>query len=390
MIDGYVGQVLPDQILGWAFNKDHPDAHVEVHFYLGERHLGSAIAKNYRPDLAKARIGRGDHGFVFRLHEEFDVASLDSIVARVHDGSDSRETQVLPRFSARRVAERTGVSAADSAPVYNDPTQFPIFVLGAPRSGTSAVTQALIAATPYTGFQEGHVIDVLSPLLYALQRFYNSKKDDIEIPGRYTMIKKIPQEYFINGIGELMVKAVEPLFPGKYWCEKTPNADMIWSAPQLLRLWPNAKFIFCKRRPFENLASRIRKFRGVEFEGHCLAWTGCMEAWRDVRERLTGRALELDQNFLARHPDSAAEAIGALLNLTADHLTELRTVLKLHQPERTGTSVEKIVDPAELDWDATQWATFERICAPTMKHFGYSRDETYYTHDAAARACQPV
>ena len=37
---------------------------------------------------------------------------------------------------------------------------YPVFVVGAARSGTSAMAQALVKATRYQGFAEGHVLDI--------------------------------------------------------------------------------------------------------------------------------------------------------------------------------------------------------------------------------------
>ena len=84
-----------------------------------------------------------------------------------------------------------------------------------------------MAATPYRGHQEGQVIDLLTPLLHSLKSFYESKANEINIPERITMIKKIPQEYFTSGISTLFADALRPLFPDHRWCDKTPTPDMI-------------------------------------------------------------------------------------------------------------------------------------------------------------------
>lgn len=57
-----------------------------------------------------------------------------------------------------------------------------------------------------------------------------------------------------------MRKAAESLHKEKIWVDKTPDPRMIKCVPRLKRAWPNAKFIFVKRRGIENLESRIKKF----------------------------------------------------------------------------------------------------------------------------------
>ncbi len=387
MIDGFVGQVHPDQVLGWAFDRERPNEHVTVDIYCGDRYLGSTPANIFRADLAVGRIGAGDHGFLFHLPEALEGRELPAVVARVRTLSDPTVGSTLPRYSLNESSSAARAAPAVSSPAYHDDAQFPVFVLGAPRSGTSAVAQALMAATPYHGHQEGQVIDLLTPLLHSLKSFYESKANDIKIPERITMIKKIPEEYFASGISALFADALRAVFPDRRWCDKTPTPDMIWAAPQLMRIWPNAKFIFVKRRALENLLSRMRKFSSFPFETQCLYWTACMEAWRAVRGGLAGRALELDQYFVARHPGRAAEAIGALLALSPAEVEQLGDLLTRHQPERTSANVLDVCDVADMEWDSAQWATFDRVCGPTMRSYGYGRDRGYWAANAENQFC---
>jgi Sulfotransferase family len=384
MIEGYVGQVLPEMILGWAFNRARPSDYLVIDIYCGDRHLGSTNANIYRTDLAKSRIGEGDHGFQLRFPDEIEPEKLADIV--VYARSESDPTAVrreLPRYvhSVKQAASDV------TANTYRDETQFPVFVLGAPRSGTSAVAQALMAVTPYTGYSEGQVLDLVSPLLHTLARFYETKSGFAAADRDTMMIKKFPEAYFENAICTLFADAMRELYPSRHWCDKTPTPDMIWAAPQLLRIWPNAKFIFLKRRALENVSSRIRKFRSTPFEDQCLGWTAAMEAWRAVRGGLGGRAVELDQHFLAHHPNRSAEAIGNLLGLPAKRIDQLARVLARHRPQQTSASVHDITDVSALDWDTARWAIFDRICGAAMNAYGYSRDQSYYVAGSEAHGC---
>jgi hypothetical protein len=383
MIEGFVGQVLPDKVLGWAVDSDRPDVYLIVDVYCGERHLGSTSANIYRPDLAQRRIGAGDHGFMFLFMAELGPSDLDEVLVRARLESDPTSVKELQRY-VRKIAK---AMPNESANAYKDDTQYPVFVLGSPRSGTSAVAQALGITTKYGGFNEGQVLDLLNPLLQALERFYQSKAGFPLIDRETMMIMKFPESYFVNAISALFADAIRTLFPSCHWCDKTPTVDMIWAAPTLLKIWPNAKFIFLKRRAFENLRSRILKFRDVSFEDQCLEWTANMEAWRVIRTGLGGSALELDQHFLAQHPKRAAQAIGALLALAPAEIEELGRVLRRHQPERTTANVLDVADAAALKWDAAQWATFDRVCGPVMAAYGYSRDLSYYAPGTKDQSC---
>jgi hypothetical protein len=385
MIEGYLGRVQPDEARGWAYDRERPDSHIRVDIYCGMDYLGSATAGIFREDLVKAGIGSGKHGFSFRFPAPLVHSQLPSVVARVNAPGSPANGLELPRFQTEG-QENLPISARSSAAAYSDDTQFPVFVLGAPRSGTSAVVYSLVTATSYRGHMEGQVLDLLAPLLRTLRRFYDSKVDEIAIADRDTMIKKLPEEYFTNGFCHLVAQAARQLFSTPRWCDKTPTRDMIWAAPQLLQIWPNAKFIFLKRRAFENLNSRIRKF-SMPFEAHCMAWAGCMDAWLTIRAQLAGRALQLDQQFVARRPESAADAIGTLLALEAAEVQKLASLLAQHERERTGSNALQTYDAAALGWTAEQWSIFDRVCGPVMEAYGYSRDANYWLSGMAAQSC---
>jgi len=381
MIEGFVEHVSPNQILGWAYDRDHPSEHLVVDIYCGERHLGSTSANIYRLHRPV------QCGFMFLFAPALEQSELATVVARTRSESDPTGIRELPRYIPPEPFSMAQVPPNVDATSFRDDAQFPVFVLGGPRSGTSAIAQSLIIATSYKGYNEGHILDLLFPLLDALRRFYE-KKAQIPIADRTTMmISKLPEERFIEAISVIFADAVRRLFPSRHWCDKTPTQDMICSAPTVVQIWPNAKFIFLKRRALENLLSRMRKFSHVPFERQCTEWTSYMDAWQSVRGALAGRALELDQHFLARHPDRSAEAISRLLALGPDEATKLASVLGGHQPERTSANLLDVADTKALNWDAERWAVFDRFCGRAMAAYGYSRDQSYYAPSAEDRAC---
>jgi hypothetical protein len=54
-----------DFVGGWAWDAGQPDVTVEVQIYDGQALLGSVAARRFRPDLLKAHVGSGRHGFLF-------------------------------------------------------------------------------------------------------------------------------------------------------------------------------------------------------------------------------------------------------------------------------------------------------------------------------------
>jgi hypothetical protein len=265
--------------------------------------------------------------------------------------------------------------------VSQDETRHPLFILGAARSGTTAVTQALLKATPYQGYGEGHVLDLLAELYVTLDRFYLFKAEALSNPHRPTTIGHVPIQFFRDGFDNLALEAMRSVFPPGAWLDKTPTANMIHIAGQLRRIWPQAKFIYLKRRAFENVASRTRKFVDTSFEVDCREWAGAMQAWRGVLPQLQGCALQLDQLYVARVPDQAAHEIADFLALDPAQTERLRQTLSADWPERTGDTFSRVYDPVELGWSEEQWQVFNDICGVELDALGYSRGPSYFASD---------
>jgi hypothetical protein len=81
---------------------------------------------------------------------------------------------------------------------------------------------------------------------------------------------------------------------------------MVHASVLMKELWPNARFIFIKRRVIENVLSRQRKFPEDTTERHYSDWTAVMTAWLAVHGMLAAAALEIEHRQLVPEPDAAA------------------------------------------------------------------------------------
>lgn len=61
--EGFLDQVSCEAVSGWAWTPSQPDRAVTVELYDGDRLLKTALADQYRQDLADARKGNGRHVF---------------------------------------------------------------------------------------------------------------------------------------------------------------------------------------------------------------------------------------------------------------------------------------------------------------------------------------
>jgi hypothetical protein len=365
------------QIRGWAYDPDHPSEHLQIVVSRQGDVIARTTAGLIRSDLAAAGLGNGDHAFVVNFvhalsDEEF--AELNTIAC-----STSGEQIMLSRL----VKTEASAEAAPDRPRPNIPknplaTQKPVFILGAARSGTSALAQALLKSEHFDGFQEGHLFELAARLVGTTRSYYKENGEET-LPARRTLIGRMPLRYFDEGIKDLFRSAARAAFNAANWLDKTPTPGMILAAPLLLEIWPSAKFIFLKRRALENIASRIRKFPALDFTQHCEDWSRTMNAWLAVRNRLTHASLEIEQLSMARSPAIIGQEISRFLQLAPDATRRFVEALSVDQPERTAADFASTVSLERMGWSEPQVASFAAICGEPMAAFGYTTDSRYHS-----------
>jgi len=254
---------------------------------------------------------------------------------------------------------------------------YPVFVLGAARSGTTAVSVALKSATRYRGFPEGHVLDVAIRLIDAVDGHFEKK--DSWISPQASSIFQLGQV----GHASLRVEMIEVLrrlasgYTTPYWFDKTPTHQMVASVPILAEAWPNARFIFMKRRGLENMCSWLRKFNRQDFSIGCQNWALAMSTWRMVRESVPHKFVELDQHSLLEDAEESAAGVGRLLRLNALEVEAFAAALRRARPEVTDPSARIFSDVSELGWPAERLNLFRDLCGAEMEAYGYTYDTEY-------------
>ncbi len=374
MIRGFLETTDRYQAHGWCVDEAAPDRHVEVEFTLGPRQLGRTTADIFRLDLQQNSIGGGDHAFTFTFPQPLEAEQAQNVRARVMIGENA---VTLPRLPAEpRPAPPAPTPSLRFGADAVDETQRPVFVLGAARSGTSAMVGALLRLERYAGQAEGHILDLLAHLSLATSRFYSLKHDDAQ-PGRNTMIAQVPEDYVQAGLDHIFVDLARQMFATPHWVEKTPNSDLVHLAPRFLQIWPNARFIFMRRRSLENIASRSRKFH-YDYARNCQEWGNAMKAWASVRDKLAGSAIELDQMILSHQPERVATALTDFLTLDPIDTRVIAESLRHERPQRTATTMDDVLDLESQGLSAEQLAVFNKICKPWMDLFGYTTDSQYH------------
>ncbi|HMB89841.1 MAG TPA: sulfotransferase, partial [Rhodothermales bacterium] len=212
----------------------------------------------------------------------------------------------------------------------------PIFVIGAPRSGTSAIVAALRRGADIPGYNEGHVLPLLNQLHQTVDDYFGAlDKRILEVKDRQLIGWLDPDELKAH-ITSKFLQIIEARLGTDVWVDKTPGSLMIEAVPRLATIFPKARFIFAKRRGIENVLSRTVKFPQNPFEAQCKFWAQCMEKWLCVRDELpTERYIEVDLHDLSLHLEDTANRIGAFLALTEQQMKGIKEVWLTDRPEQS-------------------------------------------------------
>jgi hypothetical protein len=251
----------------------------------------------------------------------------------------------------------------------------PVFIIGSPRSGTSALVQAL-ASVGYRGYKEGNFL----PLMRIIERAVDNHFTAFGKPNPNRLASQIDCRQLKDRIERVFKELVDDAHPHPLWFDKSGHAEMIPAVPILRRLWPESVYIFCKRRAIENVASRLQKFPAQNFERHCSGWATFMSAWRAVRTELPAEIyVEVDQQDLLRETEAISAKIGDLLKLAPEQVGKLVKTFKSQRPqETTKGSAIRLHSLESIGWSEAQLLTFKRYCGAEMEAYGYGAGPEYY------------
>ena len=251
----------------------------------------------------------------------------------------------------------------------------PVFIVGSPRSGTSALVSVL-SYVGYHGFLEGNFLQLLHSIDFLLDRHFGDPAffPDTDEP---LMLPNIDKRDLKRRLFEVFRTVVNDLNPKDPWLDKTGNPEMTLAIPIVRELWPDSVFVFAKRRGIENIISRVKKFPDVSFEHHCSDWASNMAAWRTTRQHLPpGCFVEVEQRDMIQQPERTARSLCAFLQV--DDVPAACYIMRTQRPEQSAEgSASKTFSLAESGWTVEQTETFLKHCETEMKEFGYTMDEHY-------------
>ncbi|MGF1772504.1 sulfotransferase [Vibrio wakamikoensis] len=261
------------------------------------------------------------------------------------------------------------------------PVDSVVFVVGSPRSGTSALGKGLRKGLEANAHGESHVIEGFQRILETIDAFFvRSKTAQI----KNNLVNVLPYTVLLAEQVRSLRRVYELYYGNQVILDKTPGIPMLKALPIALIAWPNAKVVFCKRRALENVKSREIKFPAVSFEAHLAQWKQSFIAWRQTKQQINQAlktkdwAMEVDQKQMSDHSNQVALQVSTFLNLSKRGHNKLERSLTNDRPEQTSAPTKQARNLSQFGWSETQQQALVKVCGDELKRQGYSLDERYY------------
>ena len=255
------------------------------------------------------------------------------------------------------------------------------FIVGSPRSGTSAVGNLVQLAYDIKVHGEAHVAQAFQELIEQANAFFNHSSAALD---KGTLVQAVPALYIEAQLVLNLRELYHRFYPGQAIVDKTPGIKMLECLPLLLKAFPHANVIYCQRRGIENISSRMRKFVNVPFEGHCRQWKRSISVWQKLKNTITrdlGHSdwcVQIEQFDLAKTPAAIIEKLLVFLDIPLNNQNKLQRYLERNAPQKTGNKPEEVYSLLSIKWTQEQKALFLLHCEDLMQSNGYSLDESYY------------
>lgn len=143
----------------------------------------------------------------------------------------------------------------------------PIFIFSLPRTGSTLLQRVLMSHSKISSFAEPHI---LLPFVHAnkLEGTITNYSHISSYRAVSDLVENLPnkEEDYYKFLHEFVIKIFNSLSHGNsiFFLDKTPV--YIWIIPEIVKIFPNAKFIFLFRNPMQIYASILTTFSNNSFK----------------------------------------------------------------------------------------------------------------------------
>lgn len=247
----------------------------------------------------------------------------------------------------------------------------PVFILGCPRSGTTALRQALMACGSFGSFSEGNA---WGQLLLGFRRLLRMQKHQpaVVFEGERTLSHGRLQ-VLLAEFGRTLDAHHRRFVAGPRWLDKSIDLRSLRAAPLLAQALPDARFVFLVRSGIDASESAFKKFPATAGRPGSVfgTWAAALRAWRKgIALALGPRGLCIRQEEMVARP---AEVVSRLAEFLGEPSLGEESVKTL-QRERVNSSYAER-RPGDygqpVDWPPELRRRFIELCGAEMRWWGY-------------------
>ncbi len=258
----------------------------------------------------------------------------------------------------------------------------PVFVIGCPRSGTSATGWALAAHPGFWTSAESHVFYMLFRRSNVLQELENVYEQSSGNPDFWLNRNNVSCEEFVRCIGVGLDRLFLSRSKGKRWVDSSPEYTLV--AAEIIELMPSSRFVHIVRdgRAVVNsmLNSGFKARWANDFDLACSTWAKYIEDGMRFQQEHPDEAITIHHHTLVDDPEQECRKILGLLGAEqngapAEFLRNKRINSSYGNVEKD--DIRKPKDPSTLKerpwaaWDQKRKNRFEKLSGKAMELLGF-------------------
>jgi hypothetical protein len=240
----------------------------------------------------------------------------------------------------------------------------PVFIVGAPRSGTSMLHWSLVQHENLWGSAES---DFLRPLVKGIRSAYESGTN---LGDYHWLIKEnVSKAEFMLFIGQGIESLYLSRSGGLRWVDQTPQYVLDFSS--LNAMFPHARFIHIVRDGRQVICSMQEKF-GWSFVKAMNTWKQMVEAGHQISCEKRINFLQIKYESIVRDPESSFREIFEYIEEKFEpaSVNFLKRPINSAPGREVEASMEKL-KPRWKNWSFIKRTIFQAYCGKIMKDLGY-------------------
>ena len=249
----------------------------------------------------------------------------------------------------------------------------PVFIIGCPRSGTSALAWSV---ANHPDFWTSAESDFLMPLFGPagrLKKLYNDMAKPPAQRQRWLIENGVSYAEFARYVGHGIDQLFLSRSNNRRWIDQSPAYTLF--AEDLCDIFPEAQFLHAVRdgRRVVNsmLNSGFPAPWATDFEKACQTWVHYVQLGQRLQAQHPGRVYEVRNENLISDPETATDTYLDFLNATPSD--QPATFLKENWINSSfGDKSSTLASNPWDKWDTQQQQTFQRIAGATMTALGYA------------------